>query len=160
MYIAYATALEDTEQFLWGEHVMKFVWFSTKYPLTAPSYCAGCRPPRSARAPEWLWRWLPGQPTAPLHSLRWSSEAPSSRWWLPPSAGCYWRRWDHILNPRLAFLLIQYLLLVAWMDSSLHEFSFRLILAADVDKFCRLDILHSAINLECHAKWYWWCWVG
>jgi hypothetical protein len=52
MYIAYATALEDTEQFLWGEHVMKFVWFSTKYPLTAPSYYAGCRPPRSARAPE------------------------------------------------------------------------------------------------------------
>jgi hypothetical protein len=49
---ALATAIEDTEQFLWGDDVMKFACISTKYLLTVAYYCAGCCLPRSDRTPE------------------------------------------------------------------------------------------------------------
>jgi hypothetical protein len=100
---------------------------------------------------------------APRHSLCQPCEALSSScWWLPPSAGCYWYRWDQIFDPRLCLPVNAIFAThrTAWFDSSLHEFSFRLIVAAVLDQSSRLDILHPAINLECHAKWYLWYWVG
>jgi hypothetical protein len=108
----------------------------------------------------------PVERPATLHGLRWHHETPSSScWWSSPSAGCYWHRLDQFLYPWL-FLLMKYLLLAGLPGSILvcTYFLYRFILTVDVHQSSRLGILHSAINLECHAKagncfltLGWWC---
>jgi hypothetical protein len=77
--------------------------------------------------------WQTCASTLPLLALEASF---SSCWWVPPSAICYWHRWYQFLDLRVC-LLVNVIFATGrttWIDSSLHEFFFRLILAADVDR--------------------------
>jgi hypothetical protein len=92
-------------------------------------------------------------------------EPSSSCWWSPPSAGCYWSSKTNSLIYGFASMLMQYLLLAGMPGSILvcTYFLFRLILAADGHQSPRLDILHSAINLDVNLNLAnfltlgWWC---